>query len=533
MIGAWCALRRAAYALLSIVLLSGLLLTGCPSESILVLGEGSLSLYGTDPITLDPAVSSEMTSHEFITQIFSGLVCLGDDLEPEPDIAERWQVSSDGKTYTFYLRHGVTFHNGREVKAQDFVYSWERACDPETGSQTATTFFGDIVGAREVLAGEAQEISGVRVINDYTLEVTIDAPRSYFLYKLAYPTTFVVDRANVESGEDWWYHPNGTGPFKLGQWNQYQLLVLERNESFYGTVAGVEEVVYHLWAGIPMNLYETGEIDVAEISLSYVDRVTDEAGPFYSELSIVPRLSFSYIGFNADEPPFDDANVRRAFTQALDKEKLASLVFRDMVEPADGILPPGILGYNEWLSGLDFNVEAALDSIEASRYGSVSALPAITITTMGWGGEIGSDLEAIIYEWQQNLGVEVKVRQLEPEFFLYNLREEMDEMYYLGWIADYPHPQNFLEVLFRSEAEQNYGGYSNSEVDALLATAGTELDMDTSLELYQQVEQMLVDDAACIPLWFDESYVLVKPYVKGYALSVQGLVRLNLVTVEE
>jgi oligopeptide transport system substrate-binding protein len=526
-------LRRATYFLLSVALLLGLLLTGCPPESTSVLGEGSLSLYGTDPVTLDPAISGEVTSHEYIMQIFSGLVRLGDDLEPEPDIAERWEVSPDGKTYTFYLRHGVTFHDGREVKAGDFVYSWERACAPETGSQTASSFLGDIVGAKEVLAGEAQQISGVRALDDYTLEVTIDAPRSYFLYKLTYPTTFVVDRDNVESGEDWWYHPNGTGPFKLQEWEQYQLLVLERNESFYGTVAGVESVVYHLWAGIPMNLYETGDIDVADVSLSYVDRVTDEAGPFYSELMIVPRLSFSYIGFNAAEPPFDDVNVRRAFTQALDKEKLARLVFRDMVEPADGILPPGILGYNEELSGLEFDIEAALDSIRASRYGDVSALPPITITTMGWGGSIGSDLEAIIYEWRQNLGVEVKVRQLEPDFFLYNIREEKDEMYYLGWIADYPHPQDFLDILFNSKAEQNYGGYSNPEVDALLEMAGTELDMDRSLELYQQVEQTLVDDAACLPLWFEQSYVLVKPYVKGYTLNVLGLARLNLVSVED
>ncbi|HEY41742.1 MAG TPA: peptide ABC transporter substrate-binding protein [Dehalococcoidia bacterium] len=526
-------MRRATYVLLSLVLLISLLLTGCPSTP-LVLGQGSLDLYGIDPWTLDPAVSSEMTSHEYITQIFSGLVRLDDNLELVPDIAEKWKVSSDGVTYRFYLRRGVKFHDGREVTAEDFVYSWQRACSPDTGSQTASAFLGDIVGAKQVLSGEAEEISGLRVLNDYTLEVEIDAPRSYFLYKLSYPTTFVVDRNNVESGPAWWYEPNGTGPFKLEQWNYQELLVLERNESYYGTVAGVDSVVFHLWAGRQMDLYETGEIDIASISLPYIDRVTDETGPFYSELVIVPQLSFSYLGFNAARPPFDDVNVRRAFTQALDKEKLAELVFRDMVEPAYGILPPGILGYNEELSGLEFSVEEALASIRASRYGDVSALPPITITTIGYGGEIASDLEAIVYEWRQNLGVEVKVRQLEPEFGLYNLREEKDEMYYYGgWIADYPHPQDFLDILFHSEAENNYGEYDNPEVDALLEAAGIELDMDRSLELYQQVEQMLVDDAACLPLWFGESYVLVRPYVKGYVLGQNGLARLNMVSVEE
>ncbi|GAH70157.1 unnamed protein product, partial [marine sediment metagenome] len=121
-----------------------------------------LSLYGIDPYTLDPAVSGEMTSHEYIMQLFSGLIGLDDNLESVPDIAQSWKISHDGKTYTFYLRDDVRFHNGREVKAEDVKYSWERACDPETGSQTAATYLGDIVGVREVLAGETKEISGVR-----------------------------------------------------------------------------------------------------------------------------------------------------------------------------------------------------------------------------------------------------------------------------------------------------------------------------------------------------------------------------------
>ena len=178
-------------------------------------------------------------------------------------------------------------------------------------------------------------------------------------------------------------------------------------------------------------------------------------------------------------------------------------------------------------------VEEALASIRASRYGDVSALPPITITTAGLGGEISGELEAIINEWRENLGVEVTVRQLETEFFLYNLKEEKDEMYYLGWVADYPHPQNFLDVLFQSDAENNYGEYGSPEVDALLEEAGTEIDADRSFELYQQIEQMLVDDAACLPLWFAQSYVLVRPYVKGYVLSGNGIARLNMVSVEE
>ncbi len=209
-------MKRILYTLLSVILLCSLLVlylpSGCQSEQ-----ETVLNLYGIDPLTLDPAVTGEMTSHQYITQLFSGLVCLDDNLEPAPDIAQSWQVSDDGKTYTFYLRGDVSFHDGRGVKAEDFEYSWQRACDPTTGSLTAASYLGDIIGAKEVIAGEAEEIGGVRVIDDYTLEVTIDAPKSYFLSKLTYSTAYVVDRANVESGEEWWHSPNGTGPFKLRQ----------------------------------------------------------------------------------------------------------------------------------------------------------------------------------------------------------------------------------------------------------------------------------------------------------------------------
>ena len=518
------------------VLLTSVVAAGCQPEEqkpVPVYEGGSLSLYGIDPHTLDPAISSEMTSHEYVMQLFSGLVRLGDDTEAESDIAQDWKISNDGKTYTFRLRQGVKFHDGREVTAEDFIYSWERACWPETGSQTAASYLVDIVGVRDVLEGRSREISGIRAVDTHTLEVKIEAPMSYFLYKLAYPTAFVVDRDNVKAGSEWWRNPNGTGPFKLGKWIENEELVLERNPLYHGKVAELDSVVYHLWAGIPMDMYENGDIDVAGVSMYYIDRVTDETGPFYSQLMIVPELSFSYIGFNNAEPPFDDVNIRRAFSQVVDKEKLATLVFRRMVEAAYGILPPGLPGYNEGLSGLEFDVERALELIKASRYGDVSALPTITVTTAGWGGLISSDLEAIISEWRDNLGVDVKVRQLEPERFLYHLKEEKDEMYYMGWIADYPHPQDFLEVLFHSQAEYNYGQYSNADVDAALRKAGAEPDNQRSLEMYRQVEQMLVDDAACLPLWFGENYLLVKPYVKGYSLSPLGFANLNMVTVSD
>lgn len=523
------------YLLLASVLLLSLLVIGCPQWTATpkppVTG-GVLNLYGIDPLTLDPAVSNDMTSLENIVQLFGGLITLDDNLRPAPNIAQSWQISPDGRTYTFHLRRDVKFHDGRGVTAEDFRYSWERAAKPDTGSQTAAIYLGDIVGVKQVVAGATQTISGVTVIDDYTLRVQIDSPKVYFLLKLTYPTTFAVDKANVASGGKWWRRPNGTGPFKLKKWEQNQSLVLERNDLYYGEQAKVDSVVFSFWSGRPMDLYETGKIDVAGVDSAYIHRVSDKRGSFYRELVTVPEMSFTYIGFNATKPPFNDVNIRRAFSQAVDKDKLVALIFEGMVQRADGILPPGMPGFNSNLSGLRYDVNQARKLIAASKYGDVSKLPSITLTTSGWGGAIASHLEALAHQWRQNLGVEVKIRQLEPERFMYQLKREKDEMFAMGWVADYPHPQDFLEVLFRTGADVNYGEYSNAEVDALLEKANTETRDDLSLKLYQEAEQKLVDDAACLPLWFGKNYTLIKPYVKGYNMSPLGFVTLNRVSVE-
>jgi oligopeptide transport system substrate-binding protein len=494
--------------------------------------KGVINLWDSGPITLDPAVSSESTSQTYVMQIFSGLVSLGTEAKPTPDIAERWQISDDGKTYTFYLRQGVKFQNGKEVTAQDFKYSWERACLPATHSQTAATYLGDIIGVKEVLAGKATAISGVEVIDDYTLKVSIDAPKVYFLAKLTYPTAFVVDKANVESGKDWWTKPNGTGPFTLTEWKRDELLTLEPNNFYYGQPANVK-VVFHLLAGIPMALYETGEVDVTQVDENNIDRATDKRGPFYGELETFPELSFFYIGFNTQKPPFDDVNIRRAFCYAVDKERIIKIILKDMMTKADGILPPSMPGYNQNLQGLTYNVAKAKSLIASSKYGSVSNLPPITLTIGGYGGNIPEYLGAVLQDWRENLGIEVSVRELEPEIFSYYLNEEADQMYVSGWIADYPDPQNFLDILFHTGAEYNTGNYSNAQVDKLLDQAGIEQNETARFSMYQQAEQTIVDEAACLPLWFGKTYLLVKPYVKNYNLDAQGVPTLKEVTVSE
>ena len=496
----------------------------------------------SDPPTLDPHKTSDTTSAFIIGEVFSGLVTLNTDLQIVPDIAERWEISDDGMVYTFHLLPDATFADGKPVTAQDFVYSFNRAADPELASPVARTYLSDIVGVTEVLDGEATEITGVTAIDERTLEITITAPIAYFLAKLTYPTAFVVDRANVEAGGDRWTDsPNSTGPFILKEYKIGEHIILERNDNFYREPAYIDQVVFNLAGGQAMALYENDEIDITGIGILDLERLQDPNEPLSKELKIVPpRLSVSYIGFNVEKPPFDDAHFRRALNFAIDKELIANEVYAGLIKPAYGILPPGFPGYTEGIEGLEYDEYRAVEEICASAYANREACdaaltegveqleeksfydedaPRIILSVSGTGGDVGIGTQVILEMWETTLGVEVEIQQVEWATYLQDLNERKFQVFSLGWQADYPDPQDFLDILFHTESETNHTAYSNSEVDAILEEARVERDPGRRVELYNQVEQMIIDDAAWAPLWYEgERHVLIKPHIKDYRL---------------
>ena len=496
----------------------------------------TLNLPGVDPPTLDPALTQDATSATYIVEIFSGLVTLNQDLEITPDIAESWDLSDDDTTYTFHLRDDVKFHDGKPVTAQDFKYSIERACDPATGSVVADTYLGDIVGAQAKLRGQADEVSGVVVIDDHTLEITIDSPKAYFLSKLTYPTAFVVDQENVEGPvQPWTDKPNGTGPFRLAEYELGLRIVLERNEAYYGdSKPALERVNFVLAGGSAMTMYETGELDAVPIGLADIERVLDPSNPLNKELSITPpTLSIFYIGFNVQKPPFDDQKVRQAFNYAVDKDKYVEVVWKKMQLKADGILPPGMPGYNDDLQGYPYDPDKARQLIAESKYGDVSNLPEITLNVSGGGGEAARQVSAIVEMYKQNLGVNIAIQQTEWATYLWDLRAHRYQMFGLtaGWIADYPDPQDFLDILFHSESRNNDTLYSNPEVDRLLEEARGEQDFETRMELYQQAEEMILEDAPIVPLTHDAEHWLTKPYVEGMTYPPAIIPKLKYVSI--
>lgn len=484
-------------------------------------GEQVLTLPGGDPPTLDPHLSGDSTSAEYVVEIYSGLVAYDRDLKLIPDLAQSWDVSADGTVYTFHLRDGAKFHNGKPVRAQDFKWSFERVCDYKTGSSTADTYMGDIVGCRDKLRGQADDVSGVKVVHDQTLEVTITAPIAYFLAKMTYPTAYVLDQENVErGGRTWTDAPNGTGPFKLDEFLFGEALVLTKNENYYrDPQPRLDRINFTLSGGSAMIRYENDELDMTPVSVNDIERVTDPANPLNADLEVSTDLSLFYIGFGLNQPPFEDPLVRQAFAMALNKEKIVSVVYKEMVPVADGIIPPNMPGYNNPdLVPLKYDPEKALELIKESTYGDVSELPEITLYTSGSGGSPARITEAIAASFLESLGVEVAIQQTDWPTFLVDMSQDENpyQMYEIGWIADYPDPQNFLGVKLHSASKQNNSQYSNPEVDALLDQADIEKDAEKRLSLYRQAEQIVVNDAPWIPLYFSQEYWLVKPRVKDF-----------------
>jgi oligopeptide transport system substrate-binding protein len=499
---------------------------------------GELRLFGPDPLILDPACASDAGSATYIVEVFSGLVGFDEDLNIAPDIAERWDTSDDNTVYTFHLRSDVLFHDSsRRVTAGDFKFSMERALNPDTLSTVAEVYLDDIVGAREFALGEADEVEGIRVIDDNTLEVTIEEPSAVFLYKLTYPVAYVVDErevgdSNCFQGTEWTLSPNGTGPFKLAEWNLGQSIVLEPNSNFYlDPKPSLAKVTYIIAGGSSFTMYENDEVDVTGVGADDIERVRDPNEPLNAEFVEGESLDVFYIGFNTEEPPFDDPDVRRALAMAVDKDLLANTILAELVTPAKGVLPPGIPGYNPDLEGLPYDPPAARDLLDEA--GGPGLLDDITLLTPGRGASPSDVLEAIVALWEENLGVSISIEQSDFGLFLRDIDEGNFQMFSLGWIADYPDPQNFLEIKLHSNSANNETKYSNPDVDALLDEASTETESEERLRLYQEAEQIIVDDAPWIPLYHGKSSALIKPYVDGFELEPFVIPSLRFVTIEQ
>jgi oligopeptide transport system substrate-binding protein len=265
-------------------------------------------------------------------------------------------------------------------------------------------------------------------------------------------------------------------------------------------------------------LYEAGDIDITGVGYYSADRFLDPTEPLHNELLTGVNLCTGYVVFDVNQPPFDDLKVRQAFSMAFDRQKYIDVVLSGRALPAIGIFPPGLPGFNIGLQGLPYDPGRARQLLAESKYGN--NLPPIVYTDAGIGSYIGGDVAAMAQMWQQTLGVEITVENLEPNYYIEKIYAgEHGQIFGGGWCADFPDPENFADVLFHSQSAQNSGRYSNPELDSLLEAARVEQDVSKRIQMYQQAEQMIVDDAPVLFTTHSLSYMLVKPYVKGYVFT--------------
>ncbi len=473
------------------------------------------------PKTLDPARSTEIYTVTIVQQLFDGLVDFDRDLNLIPSIARSWRVSRDGRVYTFELRDGVRFHNGREVTADDIVYSLTRLLRPEIQSSAAAQF-EVIAGAKELRAGRAASLRGVRAVNRRLVEITLDEPYIPFLSVLAMKSAKIVPREAVEAREPSFERaPVGTGPFRFVRWDEGGEIVLEANPDYFRGRPYLDRLVYVITptTGDPTGYREFrgGRFEESPIPADIRDEVLADQG-----IRVIrrPILGIRFYGLNLRRPEWGDRRVREAMLAALDRAGMVNSTSRGQDRPTAGLLPPGLPGYipDRPVPPADLARAAAL----LKEAGGVNRIPPIEIWSAARFQVAKAELGVISEAWK-SLGAAVEIRFADnwPQFQAF-LTERRMSVFRYSWYADIPDPDNVLGILFHSKSKYNYMGYANPDVDQLLEQGRIELDPIRRVEVYQQAEARILADVPVIPfaqLWFERAY---QPYVKGVEVSALG-----------
>ncbi len=513
--------------------------------------------------SLDPVGVNDATSHHIADQIYETLLTYDGDLHLQPELAESWEISPDGMSYTYHLRKGVKFHDdpcfkngkGREMTAEDVVYSFTRICDARTRTLGAEYFKEKVRGAKEYYDAtiEAQanntplkvmSIPGFVAVDKYTFRIDLVKPFAPFEYYVTLGVTLIHPKEAVEHyAKDFFQHPVGTGPFKFISWSPERECVLKRNEQYWGKDKDGNQLPY--LDGITFSFMKditnqfvgckNGNLEESyRIPSEFFQDVVDEnkkIKPEYSNFQVlhIPALSTQYYGMLFTGKVFGNVNIRKALNMGIDRAQIRKFVLKSQSSGPGihGLVPPSMVDYNGTeIKGYDLDLAQARALLAQAGYPGGKGLE-ISLQLNNGGGRNLQLAEAIQSQLKKNLGIEVKLKQVEFARHLDEVDAGKVEFFRLGWIADYPDPESFLNLMYgklvpsapNQPSPINHTRYKNPAFDVLFEQALSETDRTKRMELYRKAEQIAMNDSPMMILQYDEDWRLLQKYVEGYVTN--------------
>lgn len=479
-----------------------------------------------NPTTLDPGMVRDGDTIDILQNVFEGLVTWSTENKPVGALAENWDLSKDGRTYTFHLKKDLKFSNGDPVTADDFKWTFERNVSKTFPSPTATAYLGDIVGVNEKAKGTAQEISGIKVVDPNTLSITIDQPRAYFLGKLTYLVSAVLDKKVVPEGKEITDIKQmvGTGPYTVTQYEPNQITVLSANKTYHGGAPQLESIERPVIkdANARLNKFKTGGLDMVTIERQDIEGV-DKDPALKEQLQLKLRPSIYYIGFGINKyDPFKNRDVRRAFAMAIDKKTIVEQDLGGTNKIANGIIPPGVIGYRDNAASIPYDPAGAKALLAKAGFPDASKMPPLEMRCRIDRPDVSKVAEAVVSQLKQNLGVPITLRSMEWRAYLEAEEHKELQICHMRWAADYLDPENFLSHMLSTTGPEDYLGYSNPQFDQLCAKADVGQDEKVRVQQYQQAEDIALQDAAWVPIYFQQDPILVSKRVSGLRDSLFG-----------
>ncbi|GGE64257.1 peptide ABC transporter substrate-binding protein [Nesterenkonia cremea] len=462
-------------------------------------GGGTVSIFNTEPQYLMPGNSSEVGGSKVLEQLFTGLTVVDyETFEAGPGVAESWD-SDDQVTWTFELGEDWTFHNGDPVTAETFVDTFNWVVDPDNAQQNAD-FYDVILGYQDVVDGDAEELEGVRALDDHTLEIELNEPFSALPLMLSYTGFYPLPDEAFEDPDAFEQAPIGNGRYQMdGEWEHDVEIAMERYEDWPGEEPGIPERIEWRMYSDPDTAYmdvQSGELDVLDqIPPNRLPTVEDD---FADHFTGFETSSSEYIGFPLYQEEFEDPDVRQALSMAVDREAITETIFDGARQPAESVIPPMLIEDHEGTCEYcQHNPEEAAELYEAA--GGPDEL------TVYFNSDGGHDdwVEAVSNMWQETLGIEdVTFESLEfAQYLELHDNQEISGPYRMGWVLSYPSPQYAMEPVYTTGQSSNYADYSSEEFDELIAEANA-ADPEEADDLYIEAEEVLLEDMPIMPLWF-------------------------------